>query len=91
MMPGKRTDLKALRSMIAEAERILATATLPEGRVLRAAELLHSAVALADAPREVPLAVVLGAKGGKKTADWGSECGTSWRAGDRAKKIVDKR
>jgi hypothetical protein len=44
----KTTDLKALRNMIAEAELILTTTTLPQGRAERARELLGAAVKLAD-------------------------------------------
>ena len=47
-MAKNRTDLKALRNLIAEADTLLITTTLPEGRSQRAHELLHSAIALAD-------------------------------------------
>ncbi|MCU1239184.1 MAG: hypothetical protein JWP63_7151, partial [Candidatus Solibacter sp.] len=70
-MPAKRNDLQALRSLIGEAERILATTELPEGRAVRARELLKSAIALADALMEIQPAAVLGAKGGKVTAKRG--------------------
>jgi hypothetical protein len=72
-MPAKRNDLQALRSLIGEAERILATTELPEGRAARARELLQSAIALADALMEIQPAAVLGAKGGKVTAKRGAE------------------
>jgi hypothetical protein len=72
-MPAKRQDLKALRNLIGEAERILATTELPEGRATRAHELLRAAVVLADALVETPPAAILGAKGGKETAKRGPE------------------
>ena len=70
---AKRADLKALRNMIAEAETILTTTTLPEGRAERACELLGTAVKLADYLLTEKPAAVLGAKGGKKTAERGPE------------------
>jgi hypothetical protein len=71
----KRNDLKALRDLVAEAEKLLSTTTLPEGRSQRAHELLGAAVALADALLETPTdpAAILGAKGGKQTAKRGPE------------------
>jgi hypothetical protein len=65
---AKRADLKALRNMIAEAETILTTTTLPQGRAERAKELLATAVKLADYLLEVNPAAAMGKKGGKKTA-----------------------
>lgn len=65
---AKRADLKALRNMIAEAETILTTTTLPQGRAERARELLGTAVKLADHLLTEKPAAVLGAKGGKTTA-----------------------
>jgi len=70
---AKRADLKALRNMIAEAETILTTTTLPQGRSERARELLGTAVKLADHLLTEKPAAVLGAKGGKKTAERGSD------------------
>ncbi len=72
-MPRNSTDLKALRNLISEADNLLATTTLPEGRSARAHELLASAIALADALLAVKPAAVLGAKGGKATAKRGPE------------------
>ena len=69
----KRDDLRALRNMIEEARRILATTTLPEGRATRARELLTTAVALADELIATPPAAMLGRKGGLKTKQRGSE------------------
>ena len=71
---ASKTDLRALRNMIAEAERILATTTLPQGRAERARELLRAALALADHLRTVePSAAALGKRGGLKTAERGPE------------------
>lgn len=59
--------------MIGEALTILETTTLPQGRAERARELLGTAVKLADHLMEEKPAAVLGAKGGKKTAERGPE------------------
>ena len=59
--------------MIAEAETILSTTTLPEGRAERAGELLSASVALADELLKASPAAMLGAKGGAKTAQRGTE------------------
>jgi hypothetical protein len=72
-MASRKTDLRALRNMIAEAETILATTTLPHGRAERARELLGTAVKLADHLLTEKPAAVLGARGGKKTAERGPE------------------
>ena len=61
--------------MIAEAELILSTTDLPEGRAVRCRELLTSAMALADdllASAKAP-AAALGRKGGTVTAKRGSD------------------
>jgi hypothetical protein len=68
----KRNDLKALRNLIAEAQNLLTTTELPEGRSQRAHELLTAAVALADDLLEQSPAATLGKKGGKATAKRGS-------------------
>lgn len=70
---AKRADLKALRNMIAEADTILTTTTLPQGRAERARELLSTALKLADHLLTEKPAAVLGAKGGRKTALRGPE------------------
>ena len=72
-MPSNKADLEALRSMIAEAETILSTTTLPEGRAERAGELLGAALKLADELLIASPAATLGARGGAKTAQRGSE------------------
>lgn len=61
--------------MIAEAELILSTTELPEGRAVRCRELLITAMALADdllASAKAP-AAALGRKGGTVTAQKGSD------------------
>lgn len=70
---AKRADLKALRNMIDEAHAILETTTLPQGRAERACELLATALKLADHLLTEKPAAVLGARGGKKTAQRGPE------------------
>lgn len=78
--------------MIAEAETILTTITLPEGRSERARELLGASVKLADELLTASPAAALGAKGGKKTAERGPEyfrkiaAMRKTRAGGRPKK-----
>jgi len=69
----KRNDLQALRNLIAEAQNLLVSTTLPEGRSQRASELLTAAVHLADDLLEQSPAATLGAKGGKVTARRGSD------------------
>lgn len=72
-MTRRRDDLRALRNMIDEARRILATTTLPEGRSERAYELLTAAVPLADEIISQSPAATLGKKGGKATAKRGPD------------------
>jgi hypothetical protein len=66
-------DLKALRNLIAEAHKTIATTNLPEARSERVYELLTAALHLADNLLEVNPAAQLGAKGGKETAKRGPE------------------
>ena len=69
--PSSRTELRALRNLISEAEAILSTTTLPEGRTPRALELLRAAVALSDdliGQTSLSPAAALGHKGGSATA-----------------------
>jgi len=68
-----KTDLRALRNLIAEADLMLSTTTLPEGRSERARELLKAALALTDYLLTVKPAAVLGQKGGMRTAGRGPE------------------
>jgi hypothetical protein len=75
-MPVNRAELTALKSLISEADLILSTTTLPEGRAVRARELLRSASALADDllnQEKLPAAAVLGSRGGTETAKRGSD------------------
>jgi len=72
-MAKPKTDLRALRNLISEAELILSTTVLPEGRSERARELLKAAVALTDHLISIKPAAILGAKGGKTTAKRGPE------------------
>ena len=72
-MAKPKTDLKALRNMVYEADLLLSTTVLPEGRSKRAHELLTAAVALADHLISIPPAATLGRKGGLKTAQRGPE------------------
>ena len=67
-------DLKALRRMIAEAHQLLQTSPeLPQGRTVRALELLGDSVVLADYLLTIEPAAVLGKMGGKATAKRGPE------------------
>lgn len=72
-MPSGKTDLQALRNLIAEAEAVLSTTKLPQSRSERAQELLGAAVKLADELLKASPAATLGAKGGAKTAQRGPE------------------
>lgn len=69
----KRNDLKSLRNLISEAQTLLMTTNLPEGRSQRASELLTAAVHLADNLLEMSPAATLGKKGGKVTAKRGAD------------------
>lgn len=71
-MPA-RQDLEALRNLISEAELILSTTELPQGRATRARELLQAALKLADHLATTKPAATLGKRGGKKTAERGPE------------------
>ncbi len=65
--------MKALRNLIADAQTLLTTTELPDGRSQRAHELLTAAVHLADDLLEQSPAATLGAKGGKETAKRGPD------------------
>ena len=74
-MASNRQELTALRNMISEAEIILSSTELPEGRAVRCLELLAGALALADdllVSAKAP-AAALGRKGGTVTAKRGSD------------------
>ena len=73
-MPDRERDLHALRNLIDEAHAVISTIDLPEGRGKRATQLLSSALALTDdLIKRPPAAEQLGQRGGKKTAERGSE------------------
>lgn len=79
MPSATRTDLRAIRNMISEADLLITTTVeLPEGRSIRAHELLSAAMRVADqllitVKERKPAAAVLGAKGGQRTAERGPE------------------
>src|SRR5437764_2251793 len=69
-------ELHALRNLISEADLILSTTDLPQGRAKRSRELLKAAIALTeDFINQASLspAAALGHKGGSTTAKRGSE------------------
>jgi hypothetical protein len=70
---ARNQNLKALRNMIAEAQKILATTSLPDARSERAYELLTAAVSLTDDLLAQSPAATLGKKGGKVTAQRGPD------------------
>jgi hypothetical protein len=75
-MASSRVELKALKNLISEAELILSTTELPQGRAPRCRELLRAALALTDdligQDRLAP-AVALGRKGGASIAKRGPD------------------
>jgi hypothetical protein len=76
MPSATRTDLRALRSMIEEADLLITTLDLPEGRSIRAHELLSAAKRITDqllVTAKAKAAAALGKRGGQKTAERGSE------------------
>jgi hypothetical protein len=75
-MASTRTELTTLKNLLTEADLILSTTELPEGRAVRCRELLRSALALTGdliGSTKLPAAAVLGRKGGSETAKRGSE------------------
>ena len=75
-MASDRTELRALRNLISEAELTIATSELPQGRGLRALELLRSALALTDdliGQTKLAPAALMGRKGGASIAKRGPE------------------
>lgn len=75
-MASERTELRALRNLISEAELVIATAELPQGRGTRALELLRSALALTDdliGQTKLAPAALMGRKGGASIAKRGPE------------------
>jgi hypothetical protein len=70
----RERDLKTLRNLIDEAHLILTTVGTAKGGANAAARMLSSALALTDDLLAAPSsAVSLGQRGGKKTAERGSE------------------
>jgi hypothetical protein len=75
-MASTRKELATLKNLLSEADLILSTTKLPEGRATRCRELLRSALALADDllnQSKMPAAAALGSRGGAVTAKRGSE------------------
>ncbi|MGD0737793.1 MAG: hypothetical protein ABR976_21885 [Terracidiphilus sp.] len=71
-MPSNQTELRTLKSLISQADLILATIPeLPENRTAAARESLSAALALADdmlKESKSPAAASLGRKGGSTTS-----------------------
>jgi hypothetical protein len=72
-MPSNRAELTALKNLISQADRIIATAPeLPENRTAAARESLSAALALTDdllkLEKPATAAAALGRKGGSTTA-----------------------
>jgi hypothetical protein len=72
-MPSNQAELRTLKNLISQADRILATAPdLPENRTAACRELLGAALALTDdclrQDRPAAAAVTLGRKGGNATS-----------------------
>ncbi len=72
-MATQRTELRTLKSLLSQADHILATAPeLPENRTAACRELLTAALALSDdllkESRPAIAAATLGRKGGSTTA-----------------------
>jgi hypothetical protein len=97
-MATNRTELSTLKNLLSEANLILSTTELPEGRAVRCRELLCSALALTDdllSAAKLPAAAVLGRKGGSQTAKRGSDyyrqlaAKRKTRAGGRPKKQAE--
>lgn len=75
-MPSARKELATLKNLLSEADLILSTTDLQEGRTMRCRELLRSALALTwDMlnSAKLPAAAALGRKGGSQTAKRGSD------------------
>jgi hypothetical protein len=70
---ARKNDLRSLRNIIGEAQDIVNTTELPEGRSEKLRELLTSAIFLADHLLEESPAAVLGEKGGRITAKRGPD------------------
>jgi hypothetical protein len=97
-MASVRKELGTLKNLLTEADTILSTTELPEGRAVRCREILRSALALADdmlKSARMPAAAALGRKGGSQTAKRGSDyfrqlaAKRKTRAGGRPKKQAE--
>jgi len=74
-MASNRTELTALKKLLAEVDLTLATTDLPENRTARCREILRAALALTDDllfQAKLPAAAILGRRGGSVTAKRGS-------------------
>jgi hypothetical protein len=75
-MAHNALELATLKNLLTEADHILSTTELPEGRAVRCRELLRSALALTGdllKSAKMPAAALLGRKGGSQTAKRGSD------------------
>ena len=75
-MASTRVELATLKRLLSEADLVVSTANLPENRTARCRELLGAAMALTDdllGQAKMPVAAVLGRKGGSETAKRGSD------------------
>jgi hypothetical protein len=72
-VPSKRSDLKALKRILKELERVLKTGPLPPGIAARSSELLSAGIALTEDLKEQTPAAFLGSLGGQETAKRGPE------------------
>ena len=73
---SNRPQLKTLKKLISETDKILATTDMPQNRTARCRELLSSALALTEdllTQAKMPAATLLGRKGGSVTAKRGSD------------------
>jgi hypothetical protein len=74
-MESNKSELAALRNLLSQTHRILATADMPQDRTARCRELLRSAIAITDdllRQTKLPAAAILGKRGGSVIAMRGS-------------------
>ena len=74
-MESNKTELTALKNLLSQTHRILATTDLPQDRTARCRELLRSAIAITDdllRQSKLPAAAILGKRGGSVIAMRGS-------------------
>ena len=75
-MESNKTELTALKNLLSQTHRILATTDLPQDRTARCRVLLRSALTITDdllKQTKSPAATVLGRKGGAAIARRGSD------------------